>query len=103
MNMFDTDKVSHLLTDRGIPLVSSLATAIAIIVFGRMAAKLLQKGFRRVLQRSKTDATLEHFLCDLVYAGLLTMVVLAALDHLGVNTTSFAAVIAAAGLAIGFA
>jgi len=56
-----------------------------------------------MLERSNTDVTLVKFLGDLVYFGLIVLVVIAALGTLGVNTTSFAAIIGAAGLAVGLA
>jgi len=56
-----------------------------------------------MLERSNTDQTLVKFLGDLVYFGLLVLVIIAALGTLGVNTTSFAAIIGAAGLAVGLA
>lgn len=58
---------------------------------------------RRLLKRAGADATLVSFLANLSYLLLLTFVVIAALDELGVSTTSFAAVVAAGGLAIGLA
>ena len=56
-----------------------------------------------MLQRSEVDATLIGFLTNLIYIGAMALVIITALGKLGVNTASFAAVIAAAGLAIGFA
>ena len=56
-----------------------------------------------MLARSKVDDTLISFLANITYMGLMVLVVIAAIGKLGVNTTSFAAVIAAAGLAVGFA
>ena len=53
--------------------------------------------------RANVDETLTKFLSNIVYALLLTLVVIAAISRLGVNTTSLAAVIAAAGLAVGLA
>ena len=49
------------------------------------------------------DETLVKFATNLIFITLMAFVIIAALDRLGVNTTSFAAIIAAAGLAIGFA
>jgi small conductance mechanosensitive channel len=77
--------------------------AIAIYIVGKWVAQLLTKLFRKMLERSNTDATLVKFLGDLVYFGLLVLVIIAALGTLGVNTTSFAAIVGAAGLAVGLA
>jgi len=90
---------ASLAVDYGIKLVG----AIAIFVIGKWLAKLLTNLFRKGLERSNTDVTLVKFLGDLVYFGLLVLVIIAALGTLGVNTTSFAAIIGAAGLAVGLA
>jgi small conductance mechanosensitive channel len=56
-----------------------------------------------MLEKSNTDVTLVKFLGDLVYFALLVLVIISALGALGVNTTSFVAIIGAAGLAVGLA
>ena len=55
------------------------------------------------MQKSKVDQTLSSFLGHLIYVSLLTFVALSALGQLGIQTTSFIAVIGAAGLAVGLA
>jgi len=77
--------------------------AIAIFIIGKWASKVLTNLFRKALEKSNTDPTLIKFLGDLIYFGLLVLVIITALGTLGVNTTSFAAIIGAAGLAIGLA
>ena len=81
----------------------NVIAAALILVIGWWGAKLARRLLRGTLTRAKTDATLVAFLGNLVYMLALTLVVIAALGRLGVNTSSFVAVIAAAGLAIGFA
>ncbi len=77
--------------------------AIAVFLIGKWLAKVLTNLLRKGLEKSGTDTTLVKFLGDLSYFTLLVLVIIAALGTLGVNTTSFAAIIAAAGLAVGFA
>ncbi|QCT93799.1 mechanosensitive ion channel [Caminibacter mediatlanticus TB-2] len=77
--------------------------AILIFIIGKWITKLLTNLFRKALQKSNTDETLIKFLGDLIYFALLVLVIIAALGTLGVNTTSFAAIIGAAGLAVGLA
>jgi len=77
--------------------------AIIIFVVGRWAAKLASRLVAKVMTKAKIDATLVNFVEDLCYVALLAFVVIAALEKLGVNTASFAVVVGAAGLAIGFA
>ena len=77
--------------------------AILIFIIGRWVAKLLSKLLARVLERSKVDPTLVTFFGHFTYVVLLTFVIIAAIGKLGVQTTSFIAVIGAAGLAVGLA
>jgi small conductance mechanosensitive channel len=96
-------KMQEFLETKGLDLVLNLLAAVAIFVFGRILARIAARGLSAVLQRSGTDVTLVRFLNNLVYALLLVFVVVASLEKVGVNTTSFAAIVAAAGLAIGLA
>ncbi len=80
-----------------------LLGSIAVLVVGWWIAKLLTGLTRRLMTRANVDDTLTGFACNIVYLGLMALVVITALSQVGVNTTSFAAIIAAAGLAIGFA
>jgi small conductance mechanosensitive channel len=77
--------------------------AIAILVLGRWAAKLLRRLLKKAMERSGTDATIQGFVANIVYVAMLVFVVIAALGQLGIQTTSFIAILGAAGLAIGLA
>ena len=81
----------------------SAVAALLVLLIGWWVAKLLTGLLRRGMSRSNVDETLISFVSNLAYMGLMALVVISALGQVGVNTTSFAAVIAAAGLAIGFA
>lgn len=80
-----------------------LLKAIAILFFGWIVAKIITAVVRRLLRSARVEPTIVSFTCNLTYMILLVFVVIAAIGKLGVDTTSFAAVVAAAGLAIGFA
>lgn len=77
--------------------------AIAIFVIGRIVVGIVVGIVRRLMQRAKVDPTLIKFLTALTKALLLVFVIVAAVNQLGVETTSFIAVLGAAGLAVGFA
>ena len=79
-----------------------LLAAIAIFVVGRWAARLATAWTARAIAR-KADPTLVDFGTNLFYAVLLAAVIIAALDQLGVRTTSLLALLGAAGLAVGLA
>lgn len=76
----------------------------ALIVFvGRVVVKWLVKLSRKLMVRADIDPILINFLSVIVNAVLLLFVLIAALDQLGVDTTSMIAVLGAAGLAVGLA
>ena len=77
--------------------------AIVILVVGRWIAKLIKALLLKIMERSRVEATLAGFAANLAYIGLMAFIIIAALEVLGIRTTSFVAVIAAAGLAIAFA
>ncbi|HND55064.1 MAG TPA: mechanosensitive ion channel, partial [Pirellulaceae bacterium] len=70
---------------------------------GRWMARAVTRMVGRVAVRAKVDETLVRFATHLAYAAMLAFVVLTALGRVGIDTTSFTAVVAAAGLAVGFA
>jgi len=80
-----------------------IVAALAIFIIGRLVAKALRGTVKRMMTRSKVDETLISFVASLTYAALITIVVIAALNQLGIQTTSFIAIIGAAGLAVGLA
>ncbi len=92
-------KVWELLTIYGIKLVS----AILIFIIGRWIAGFLRNLIVKVMTKSNVDSTLISFLSHVTYSALLIFVILASLGQLGIETTSFIAVIGAAGLAVGLA
>ncbi|HSG05549.1 MAG TPA: mechanosensitive ion channel domain-containing protein, partial [Nitrospiria bacterium] len=77
--------------------------ALVILVVGRWAAHFLGNFSRKVMNKRGVDATIVAFVGNLTYIGLMAFVILAALGQLGIQTTSFIAIIGAAGLAIGLA
>lgn len=97
------DSVIAFLAEKGMDLGLNVLAALVIFFIGRWVAKLLRAIAVKLMDKADVDETLVKFLANIVYTLLLAFVVIAAVDRLGVDTTSFAAIIAAAGLAIGFA
>jgi small conductance mechanosensitive channel len=95
----DIPKIEELAGLYGLKLLG----AIAIFIIGRWAVKLAVALARRLMTASKVDKTLVGFTCNLLTGVGLVFVVVAALAQLGIQTTSLAAALGAAGLAIGLA
>ncbi len=98
-DFFKNTDMQQLMTDWGLNLV----IAIAIFVIGRWLAKMITRMARKVFKAGDMDETLIAFLGNLIYAVLLTAVIIASLDSLGMPVTSLVAILGAAGLAIGLA
>jgi small conductance mechanosensitive channel len=94
---------ADLIRDNGLKLAIHLLAAAIIFVVGRWLAKMAGTATRTVIRRTKADETAAVFLGDCVYAIALVFVIVSALGWIGFDTTSFAAVIAAGGLAVGLA
>ncbi len=80
-----------------------LLGAVVILLVGMWLSRRLSKALDRTFERAHMEATLRGFLRNIAYAAMLVIVIVAALQSLGVPTTSVMAVLGAAGLAIGLA
>jgi small conductance mechanosensitive channel len=95
------EEASQYLDEYIIPFAINVAMAILIYVVGKIVVKILVNVFGKLLAKSNYDEMLINFLKSIVSALLMVFVIIAALGQLGVDTTSLAAILAAAGLAIG--
>ena len=91
--------VVNFVTLYGVKVLASLL----IFWVGKKIASLLTAIVVKGMRKSKIDETVTSFFSNVVYFGLLVVIILAALSNLGINTTSFLAVLGTAGLAIGLA
>ncbi|MFT6085580.1 MAG: small conductance mechanosensitive channel [Glaciecola sp.] len=98
---FTQEDMTKYLDDYILPFAINFAMALVIYVIGKFVVKILVSTFGKLLAKSKYDEMLINFLKSIVNAVLMLFVIIAALNELGINTTSLAAILAAAGLAIG--
>jgi small conductance mechanosensitive channel len=77
--------------------------ALAIFFIGKWTAHTIARILEQMMERANVEKTLASFAKNMAYVGMLAFVVIAALNKLGVETTSFIAVLGAAGLAVGLA
>jgi small conductance mechanosensitive channel len=80
-----------------------IVTALAILIIGLFVISLLVKMSRKVMKKAGVDLTLQKFLGNLLGWALKILLIVTVISQLGVETTSFAAILAAAGLAVGLA
>jgi small conductance mechanosensitive channel len=81
----------------------NLLVTVIIFVIGFWLAKMAARTVRKVLQKSNTDEGLVTFLTSLTSMVLKVLVVITGINQLGIEMTSFVAILGAAGLAVGMA
>ncbi len=94
-----TKEIQTIFTAYGLIVLGALAT----LVIGIWIAKWLAKTSGKLLDKRSVDPTLTKFVTSLLKITLITFVIISAISQVGMETTSFIAIIGAAGLAIGFA
>lgn len=101
MEVFGFNIDTDTLISNGASLLVNVLVAIAIFVIGKWVAKKIINVVTSMLERGKVDDTLTNFLGNVLYGIMMLFIIMAALGKLGVNTTSFIAIMGAATLAIG--
>ncbi|MBQ3681149.1 MAG: mechanosensitive ion channel, partial [Paludibacteraceae bacterium] len=97
------DELIRNLIDSGVAFGKNLLAAILIYFIGRYIIKFINKLVKTALEKRDIDPAIKSFVSSLVNIALTVMLLIAAISALGVETTSFAALIASAGVAIGMA
>ncbi|MBE9488677.1 MAG: mechanosensitive ion channel [Bacteroidetes bacterium] len=80
-----------------------ILTALAILIVGLFLIRIATKLSRKMMAKSGVDLSLQKFLSNLVSWILKILLFIVVISKLGIETTSFAAILAAAGLAVGLA
>jgi len=101
--MLENFDLQSVINDYVMPWGINIFMALAVFIVGRWIIGGIVNLVQRLLTKSKTDSMLIGFVSSILRAVLLLFVIIAALDQLGVDTTSFIALIGAAGLAVGLA
>ncbi len=94
-----TDMAVDLITVYGLRML----TAIVVLVIGLWIIRAVVRGLGRRMEKSNTDASLSKFLLSLVGVMLKIMLVISVASMIGIEMTSFIAILGAAGLAVGLA
>jgi small conductance mechanosensitive channel len=82
-------------------LVINIVVAAAILFGGIWLSKRIKNYVASTMEKRNVDVLLASFSSNIIYVALVAFVIIAALGQLGIQTTSFVAIIGAAGLAIG--
>ena len=103
LSILDNIDVQQLIETYVLPWGINIVMAVAIFILGKFVVKMIVKFARKIMSKAKVDNILINFIGSIINTILLLFVVIAALDQLGVETTSLIALIGAAGLAVGLA
>ena len=97
------DLIIDKLVELSISAGKSILMAIVVYVVGRFLISLIQRLMENMLSRRKVEVSIQTFLKSLVSILLNVLLIVSVVGALGVSTTSFAALLASAGVAIGMA
>lgn len=97
------EKVIESLISQGSQLGLTLIKALLVFIIGRLIIGLINKLVKRILSKRNIDASVKTFFGSLVNVVLTILLIVSVVGALGVQTTSFAALLASAGVAIGMA
>ena len=103
LSMLDKIDIQQLIETYVLPWGINIVMALAIFIVGKFIVNVITRFAKKLMSKAKVDNILINFIASIIKTVLLLFVVIAALDQLGVNTTSMIALIGAAGLAIGLA
>ena len=95
--------ITQQLIDFGIRAGERILIAVLVFVVGRFLISLLNKFIRRLMDKRKVDVSIKTFVRSLVNILLTILLIISVVGALGVETTSFAALLASAGVAVGMA
>jgi small conductance mechanosensitive channel len=95
--------LSEQLTNLVLTYAPKLIGAIIVYLIGNLIIKWMTRHFKKLMEKRETDASLQPFLESLVKVLLKTLLIISVLGMLGVQMTSFIAILGAAGLAVGMA
>lgn len=97
------DQIIHEAITMGMNTGKSIIVAVVVFIIGRYIVRFINKLVAQMLERRNVEPTIQSFLKSLLNILLITLLIITVVGSLGVNTTSFAALLASAGVAVGMA
>ncbi|MCK4288377.1 MAG: mechanosensitive ion channel, partial [Bacteroidales bacterium] len=103
MEKFDIEKILSIISDLAIEYGLKLLLAIITLIIGLWIIRIIIKAIVRMMEKRKVDATIRQFLRSLLSMLLKILLIISVISMLGVEMTSFIAILAAAVLSVGMA
>ncbi|EAY26592.1 mechanosensitive ion channel family protein [Microscilla marina] len=101
--IFNIDKIADMITTQVITYGPKVLLAIITFIVGRWIIKKLLKVATNAMAKSNIEQSLSSFLKSLINVGLNALLIVSVASMVGIETTSFVAILGAAGLAVGLA
>ncbi|MDN6310501.1 MAG: mechanosensitive ion channel family protein [Psychroflexus halocasei] len=101
--MEDIGNYVNLLMQKIVAYLPNIIGAILAVIIGLWLIKFITKRVRKIMEKRNVDAAIRGFTINILNVGLKILLFIIVITKLGVETTSFAAILAAAGLAVGLA
>lgn len=101
--MEDIENYVNLLLEKIVAYLPNIIGAILAVIIGLWLIKFITKKVRRIMEKREIDPAIRGFTINILNVGLKILLFIIVITKLGVETTSFAAILAAAGLAVGLA
>ncbi len=99
----DVEKILEKITNMAVEYGPKLLGAIVVLIIGSWVIKAINKRFAKILDKRNVDESLKPFLRSLFAILLRVMLIISVLGMVGIQMTSFIAILGAAGLAVGMA
>ena len=103
MENFNVDKILSLISDLAVKYGLRLLLAIITLIIGLWIIKIIIKAFVRIMEKRDVDATIQHFLRSFLSILLKILLIISVISMLGIEMTSFIAILTAAVLSVGMA
>jgi len=103
LSQIDIDKLIHVGTEFVLSYGMELLGAVIVLIVGQYLIKIINRAVGKYLDRKDFDRGLETFVQSLLSISLKIMLIITVLSMVGVQMTSFVALLGAAGLAVGMA
>jgi len=97
----DLEQIKEFLLTNGVDLAINFLKALVILIVGLQVIRFLSRSFNKILTKRNVDESLKPFLKSLFYNILFILLILSVLSTVGIQMTSFVAILGAAGLAVG--
>jgi len=99
----NVDEMIKYATEMSLEYGPKIIAAVVVWIIGSWIIKLVLSGLNKIMNKSNVDASLKPFLNSLISMVLKVMLAISVLGMVGIEMTSFVAILAAAGLAVGMA